>query len=462
MADAARNQTVPRIPPRTISEVTLAECFAQEYGARFRFVPEIGKWLTLSEATGRWGEAAGSEVQAIKALIRNLMVAVISMEPERSQGAMRALERMQCRRALFNVLDLARYEQGMEMPLAGFNADRWLLPVQNGVVDLKTGQIRHTRPEDYISRCLPVSFRESARCPKWEAFVAWAMKDSRSMALFLQKAVGLSLCGVVMFHVFFFLFGTGRNGKSTFLNVLVALLGPLHRRLPSSSLMIGGNGGIPNDIARLVGARLVTASEVAESARLNEGLLKDLTGGDVITARHLHKEFFDFYPELTLWIAGNHRPVIRGTDTGIWRRVLMIPFSNSLREEEVDPRLTEKLEAELPGILNWAIAGFLAAQRDGLNPPDEVRAATDDYRSEQDLVGMFITDCCVTGPGNSVRAAELYREYQRWATESGLRPVSQVRLAGVLLERGFTKSRSRAGVEYHGIRIRTGYDHDAV
>lgn len=461
MADPAREQLTPRILPARITEVTLAECFAQEYGDRFRFVPEIGRWFALDKATGRWGEAAGSEVQALKALIRNLMVAAIQMEPERSQGAMRSLEKMQCRRALFNVLDLARYE-GMEMPLAGFNADRWLLPVQNGVIDLKTGKIRDTCPDDYISRCLPVSFQESARCPQWEAFVAWAMKGSPEMVSFLQKAVGLSLCGAVLFHVFFFLFGTGRNGKSTFLNVLVALLGSLHRRLPSSSLMIGGNGGIPNDIARLVGARLVTASEVAESARLNEGLLKDLTGGDVITARHLHKEFFDFYPELTLWIAGNHRPVIRGTDTGIWRRVLMIPFSNSLREEEVDPRLTEKLESELPGILNWAISGFLAAQRDGLNPPDEVRAATDEYRSEQDLVGMFITDCCVTGSGNRVRAAELYREYQRWATDSGLRPVSQVRLAGVLLERGFSKSRSRAGVEYHGIRIRTGYDHGAV
>ena len=461
MVDPAREQLTPRILPARITEVTLAECFAQEHGERFRFVPETGRWFALDKATGRWGEAAGSEVQALKALIRNLMVAAIHMEPERSQGAMRSLEKMQCRRALFNVLDLARYE-GMDMPLAGFNADRWLLPVQNGVIDLKTGKIRDTRPDDYISRCLPVSFQESARCPQWEAFVAWAMKGSPAMVSFLQKAVGLSLCGAVLFHVFFFLFGTGRNGKSTFLNVLVALLGPLHRRLPSSSLMIGGNGGIPNDIARLVGARLVTASEVAESARLNEGLLKDLTGGDVITARHLHKEFFDFYPELSLWIAGNHRPVIRGTDTGIWRRVLMIPFSNSLREEEVDPRLTEKLESELPGILNWAISGFLAAQRDGLNPPDEVRAATDEYRSEQDLVGMFITDCCVTGTGNSVRAAELYREYQRWATDSGLRPVSQVRLAGVLLERGFSKSRSRAGVEYHGIRIRTGYDHGAV
>lgn len=217
----------------------------------------------------------------------------------------------------------------------------------------------------------------------------------------------------------FILHGTGRNGKSTLLEVVRALLGDYAMRTPTSTLMTKRGEGIPNDIARLKGARFVSASESEDGRRLAESLIKDLTGGDTISARFLRAEFFDFRPEFKVFLATNHKPGIRGTDDGIWDRVRLIPFDVRILDDQLDPHLLSKLTKELPGILNWAIRGCLDWQSDGLGMPPVVAEATEAYRSEQGVLAMFIIDRCVVHPRASCGATTLYAAYKEWCEETG-------------------------------------------
>ncbi|MBF0461873.1 MAG: hypothetical protein HQL87_10795 [Magnetococcales bacterium] len=202
----------------------------------------------------------------------------------------------------------------------------------------------------------------------------------------------------------------------------------------------------------LVGARLVVSSEVEEGAKLNETRVKELTGGDTITARFLHQEYFEFIPVFKLWICGNHKPVIRGTDLGIWRRIRLIPFTVTIPESEVDPQLTNKLRQELPGILSWAIAGCIAWQREGLKPPRVVVEATAAYRSESDLIGQFLEECCVLAPAAETSATVIYGRYKAWADANGTRPITSSMLTRKLVELGIQTRRS-GGTWFVGVSV---------
>jgi putative DNA primase/helicase len=198
------------------------------------------------------------------------------------------------------------------------------------------------------------------------------------------------------------------------------------------------DGGINNDVARLAGARLVTAAELAEGKRLNETLVKDLTGKDTLTARYLYKELFEFRPVCKLWMYGNHKLIIKGTDDGIWRRVHLIPFSVTIPEQERDLSLAEKLTGELAGVLAWLVRGCVAWQHDRLNPPAEVRAATSDYRTEQDLLAAFLGECCITNPLATVTSGDLYGAYKAWAQNNSLTPMSGIAFSKRMVEKGFS------------------------
>jgi putative DNA primase/helicase len=245
-----------------------------------------------------------------------------------------------------------------------------------------------------------------------------------------------------------------------FLRIVTALLGEDYaQQAPTSLLLNRDKNAATNDIARLRGARLVTAVETPEGRRLDENLAKQLTGGDKITARMLHKEFFEFTPVLKLWIATNHRPEIRGTDLAIWRRIRLVPFGVIVPEGDVDRDLGDKLEAELPGILAWAVAGCLAWQREGLRAPAAVVAATQAYRAEMDQIGRFIDERCQTGPASSVTAAVLFEAYRSWAADGGEHTVTARKFRDQLVERSFeyvkrgTDSASRLGNIWRGIGL---------
>jgi putative DNA primase/helicase len=203
---------------------------------------------------------------------------------------------------------------------------------------------------------------------------------------------------------------------------------------------------VPNDIARLKGARFVSASETEEGRRLAESLVKDLTGQDTISARFMRAEFFDFRPTHKLWLSTNHKPEIRGTDNAIWRRIRLVPWTVAIPPAERDRKLPERLRSELPGILSWIVRGCLEWHRVGLRAPDEVRRATIEYRAEMDVLAGFLEECCVVDERGRSYSRELYAAYKRWSEDSGERPESQKRLAGRLSERGFLNDRdSRTG-----------------
>jgi putative DNA primase/helicase len=258
------------------------------------------------------------------------------------------------------------------------------------------------------------------------AFIDTVTGGDKQLAVYLQRVVGYSLTGLTTEQCLFFLHGDGANGKSTFLNVVNELLGSnLARQTPSETLMAKKNAGPSNDIARLQNVRVVIANEIEDGSLLAESLVKQMTGGDVMTGRFLYREFVDFKPKFKLFIAGNHKPTIRGRDNGIWRRIRLIPFTVTIPPAHRDKHLQGKLRAELPGILNWAIKGCRAWQKTGLAQPQIVTDAVDSYRIEMDLLAAWIDARCLVGPQHACKVREIYGNYSSWAVGGGYKPMSE-------------------------------------
>jgi putative DNA primase/helicase len=350
------------------------------------------------------------------------------------------------------MLEAAKTEQPIAITHTALDKRPFLLNVQNGTIDLETMTLRKHDQGDMLTHCLPVAYDQTATAPLWQAFIERVLPDPETRRFF-QKAAGYSLSGSVVEQVLFFLYGIGANGKSTALNVVMTLLGGLAAKILAESLLLSNRDAIPNDIAALTGVRLVVASELTNGRRLNESIVKDLTGGDPITARFLHQEFFTFHPQFKLWMYGNQKPTITGTDDGIWRRIRLIPFTVQIPEAERDYNLTDKLLTELPGVLNWLLDGWQMYQQDGLDAPTAVAEATGKYRADNDLLGGFLKDCCIEGEGKAVTSGQLHAAYTKWGGD-----LSAVRFARAMQERGFTKAVATAGpnkgrVEWHGIGL---------
>ena len=353
------------------------------------------------------------------------------------------------------MLNLARAEKPIAVTHDCFNRHDLLVNVQNGTIDLATGQQYPHDRGDLLTYVLPVDYDPAAVCPTWIHFLWRITNDDDDLVSFLARAVAYTLTGQTAEQCLFFLYGRGANGKSTFIETVMTLMGDLGHKARAQILMQDEHGRVPNEVAALAGKRLVVASELADGGRLNEGLIKDLTGGDTMSARFLYGEPFTFKPTFKLWLYGNHKPPIHGTDDGIWRRVRLIPFEVQIPEGERDTTLPAKLRAELPGILSWALRGWQDYQQDGLPTPAAVRAATASYRSESDVLGKFLDDRCDLADGMTAEAGKLYTAYTEWATENGVRAQSNVRFAKALTERGFTKEKnpSTKRQEYQGVGI---------
>ncbi|MBW3638189.1 MAG: DNA primase, partial [Armatimonadetes bacterium] len=349
-------------------------------------------------------------------------------------------------RKISSFIELARPK--CEIEVEQLDTHPFLFNVKNGTLDLLTGELLPHNPEHFLTKCLDIEFDPDAECPRWKEFLSSIMGGSENLVSYLQRAVGYSLTGDVREQIMFLLHGNGANGKSTFLDTVADLLGEYAQTAPTEMLMAKrGDKGVPNDIARLRGSRFVTAVETEEGRRLSEVLVKQLTGGDKITARFLNQEFFEFTPSHKIFLATNHLPKVKGTDHAIWRRLPLIPFKQTFwnpdkgeegpPELRMDKTLPAKLREELPGILTWALTGCLNWKRDGLGWPPEVRAATDAYQSDQDSLASFLDECCTIGDTFVVAMADLYAAYCRWADDAGERASSKKELGKRLEERGF-------------------------
>jgi putative DNA primase/helicase len=338
-----------------------------------------------------------------------------------------------------------------EVPVRIEELDRqpFLFNTLSGTLDLRTGHARAHDPKDMLTKISPVSFDPQAACPRWHAFLRKAMDGDEEMIGYLQRVIGYAATASIREQVAFILWGGGANGKSTFLEVVKAALGDYAVSTKGATIMAGSrpeSGGSPDpQIIALVGSRMVIAVETDEFGKLDEGRVKSLTGGDTITARDLHAKPISFEPTFKLFLATNHKPQIRGTDNGIWRRIHLIPWTVAIPPEERDKDLKEKLLKELPGVLAWIVAGAVAWHQDGLMPPQKVRAATDAYRAEMDTLAAYFTERCVLGPTFKTGATELYRDYHDWAEQGGEHPMLQRNFGTRLGEHDFKKARNGVG-----------------
>ena len=322
-------------------------------------------------------------------------------------------------------------------------------------VDLRTGQSYAPRREDYctkVAACDP-----GGECPLWWEFLGRVTDGNQDLESYLQRVVGYCLTGLTSEHVLFFLYGTGANGKTVFINTLSGMMGDYAVTAPMEMFLASHGERHPTELAMLRGARLVVASETEDGRRWSEAKIKALTGGDKIAARFMRQDFFEFTPQFKLMIAGNHKPSLRSVDDAIRRRIHLIPFTVTIPPEQRDQELTEKLKAEWPGILAWAIEGCLEWKETGLVPPEIVRMATDEYLAGEDALKLWLEEC--TEDANEwafERKANLFASWKTWAERAGEYPGTQKRLTQNLEGRGFEPAREPSTGQrgFNGIRLK--------
>lgn len=339
-----------------------------------------------------------------------------------------------------------------------FDRDKYVLNTPDGIVDLRNGKLMPHNSDKYITKICGTELSEND-CPEWKKFLDTVFDGDPEMIRYIQKAVGYSLSGSTSEQCVFFLYGTGRNGKSTFLDTVRTMMGDYAANAQPETIMFSPKnaGGARSDIARLKGTRFVTTVEPNEGMRLDEGLIKQLTGGDPITTRFQYSSDFEFVPEFKIWMATNHKPIIRGTDTGIWRRIHLVPFGVQIPESKIDRNLPYKLRKELPSILKWAIDGYALYKSEGLRMPLVVRNAVNDYRREMDVISSFIASCCILGSG-SEQSSVLYAVYCKWASDNNEYKMSHTRFTAELLKKGGIEREARRDGKYiKGISIQDFY-----
>lgn len=454
MSFLKNNKQDKKKPPRSWDDMGNALRFMDAYGENFKYsyVDKCFYYYNGSywvpDKTGVVEKCADNVIVNMKK--EKLVIAPGMDEDDVKKDWAKFLKRSRSNRSKKNMLEELKHH----IPIlhSDFDKESMLLNTKSGYVDLNSGVLKDHDREKMFSQQTAVEYTDNIDCPEWDKFLHQIFNNDEELIHYIQKAVGYSATGSIKEQVMFILYGNGRNGKSVFINTIADILGTYAETMNVSSIMIKSNSGANSDIARLEGARLVISSEANEGSRLDEGLLKQLTGGDKIVARHLYASEFEFNPEFKLWMATNHKPLIRGTDEGIWRRIMLIPFLVQIPADKVDKDLKYKLQREGVGILNWIVQGAMMWQREGLNPPEIVTKASKEYRNEMDVIQFFISECCEVGDGYTAPAGELFKKYQEWSKDSSeyLMPKQKF---GREMRKKYKYVRTRKGRYYLGLRI---------
>lgn len=431
-----------------LTDMGNAERLIKLHGPDLRFSYEFNYWLIFDGR--RWRkDDFGAVMHKAKSIPRKMYqdAARINDDSVRQSLITYALK-LENHQKLTNLVNLAKSEPGVPIMANELDTRPFLLNVLNGTVDLETGRLREHDRNNLITKLIPFAYDPTAECPVWLAHLNKIMNGNEDKIHYYKKASGYSLTGDTSERMVFFQHGEGANGKSITTDTIAMILGDYAMRTPTDTLMIKRNEGIPNDIARLRGARFVYASEAEQGKRLAESQIKDMTGGEKLTARFMRGEFFEFRPEFKIWFSSNHKPIIRGTDQAIWDRIRLIPFTVRILEDEriPGPILLKKFKIEASGILAWLVKGSLTWMNEGLIPPDEVVNATKSYRDEMDIINDFIEDRCNKGAMLTAKAKDLFIEYEKWCAENGEEPIHKRTFGLKLAEKGFTQTRTHGGV----------------
>jgi len=438
------------------SEIALADEFTRQYGDTWRHVALWGKWFVWNGSV--WAEDQRMEVWDHARKV--VQAASQSLGDNQKQPAAKALA--SCK-TVSAVIQLSRSHPKHAALADQWDLDPWALNTPGGYVNLKTGTMFRNEPGMHCTKITAVAPADSVPddCA-WLRFLRRVCGDNDQLVQFLQLAAGYSLTGSTKEESFFFLYGLGQNGKSKFVEAMSGVMGSYHESAGMETFTASKFETHPADLAKLRGARLVTATETEEGRRWAESKIKAITGGDAISARFMRQDFFTFKPQLKLWIAGNHKPGLRNVDPAMRRRMNLIPFSVAIPESERDRDLSEKLKAEWPIILRWMIDGCLEWQRVGLCIPDIVKAATADYMAAEDSMQQWIDECCDIGRAYQTTSEAAFQSWKLWADRSGEHAGSQRKFSQRLEDRGFDKTRTRTGRIFFGLAVRESAQNGSV
>lgn len=418
-----------------LNELGNAERIAYEYGHVIRFVGDTGHWYLWDGK--RWKVDRAMQIERIaNKVLRELEKSDNELEVKWARSCGKRNIRMNSIKDLMPLVPAEREE---------FDRHKYLFNVDNGIINLRDGKLQQHDRELRLSKISNVPFDEKATCPTWLNFLDQIFKGDKDLIEYMQRLIGYSLTGDISEQGMYFLVGGGSNGKSTFVNTVKNLMGDYGLQTKSDTFIKKKDQGANNDIARLASARFVSAVESEEGEKLQESLVKTITGGEPILARFLRQEFFEFIPEFKVFFTTNHKPIIGGVDEGIWRRVKIIPFTLNLKPHERDKKLEEKLSLEMSGILNWAIEGCLKWQQSGLKEPKVVLDATGNYKEEMDILAPFLDEVCYTDEQKNeairIEAKELYSVYDSWCFKSGERRIGNRSFYRMLETKGFGKTK---------------------
>ena len=424
------------------TDTTNAERLHKQFGDIIRYNSAWKKWLVYNGK--RWEIDDGALIHELSLkMVRNIYNELLNtsdyrdrLEIERYAILCESVRRRE------SIVKAATWIKDLKIDSNDVDRDPWLLCVRNGTLELSTGNFRPHERTDYVTKMADVDYKPSAKCPEWKKFIREIMNYNNELIKYIQTVCGWAITGDTSEQTMFILFGSGANGKSTFLNTLMYILNDYAIATPTETFMSRRGEQIGNDLARLRGTRFVTTTETEQGKKIAEPLVKQITGNDRITARFLYGEYFNFQPTFKVFLATNHKPAIRGADHGIWRRIKLIPFTTRIPEEKQNKRLEELLKREASGILNWLLEGTRRWRDEGLKTPPIVITATDEYRSEMDIIGNFVKDCCLQQSGASVKVRDLYKAYQAWCAENNEHTASERYLALRLQEIGFDRYRS--------------------
>lgn len=446
----------PNLDVDRLTDLGNAERLVTAHGRDLRYAIGLG-WHAWDGRRWSRDDADGEVMRRAQKTVRSLhRIAAEVDDRETRKDLTDWANKSESLSRLSATVSLAQTQLGIIVQAKDLDADPWLFNAANGTVDLRTGELREHRRDDLMTQLADTVYESDAVSELWTQTLERVTGGDEEIASFLQRAIGSTLAGETQDKLFF-CHGPGATGKSTFLEAIRTAVGEYSATADFQTFIKGRDRNASNDIARLAGKRLVVSLEVDDGKALAEGLLKSMTGGDTITARFLYGESFEFMPRFTLWLAANARPKVNADDTGMWRRIVQIPFVHVIPEEERDEAVKVRLRSDpevQSAILAWAVEGCLAWQRDGLRIPDEVRLYTEAYRAENDPLQGWIAENCELAATAFTSTAALRLNYQSWVLDAGEQQVTAKEFARSLTSKGCESARGTGGVRgWRGIRL---------